>query len=297
MSPAAPRTPTPASGLLLCYISGFPVYLHWSWFVVAVFELSGRGNAYSSPLWNVLEYLSLFGMVLLHELGHAFACRQVGGSVDKVVLWPLGGLAYVSPPPRPWAELWCLAAGPLVNLLLVPVSFAVLMVGVWARWATLAPDVWLLLQALAVINVGLLVFNLLPIYPLDGGRILRAVIWFFLGQRLSLAVASFLGLIGGVLLLAAAIWWGDGWMIAVSLYLVLQAGACFFRLDLRSITSEFGESGRHRTKPDLPSDGVDQSQPGGPAAPPRHSVPGEAAWARAVEELQAGNYEKAVAHG
>jgi Zn-dependent protease len=58
---------------------------------------------------------------LFHEFGHALACRQVGGQADLIVLWPLGGVAYVSPPPRPGALLWRIAAGPLVNVLLVPV--------------------------------------------------------------------------------------------------------------------------------------------------------------------------------
>ena len=69
----------------------------------------------------MLEYLALFVIVLLHEFGHALACRQVGGQADQIVLWPLGGVAYVAPPPRPGATLWSIAAGPLVNVVLVPV--------------------------------------------------------------------------------------------------------------------------------------------------------------------------------
>ena len=70
----------------------------------------------SVPMLNVLEYLALFGIVLLHEFGHALACRQVGGTADRIMLWPLGGVAYVNPPSRPGATLWSLAAGPLVNV-------------------------------------------------------------------------------------------------------------------------------------------------------------------------------------
>src|SRR5256885_4343711 len=100
-------------------IAGVDVFLHWSWFLVAAFEISGRTRTYSSLSWNILEYLALFSIVLLHESGHALACRQVGGIANRIVLWPLGGVAYVDPPPRPGATLWSIAAGPLVNVALL----------------------------------------------------------------------------------------------------------------------------------------------------------------------------------
>src|SRR5271165_4545054 len=77
------------------------VFLHWSWFLVAVFEINARAGRYSSLAWNVLEYLALFLIVLLHEYGHALACRQVGGRANQIVLWPLGGVAYVIRRPGP----------------------------------------------------------------------------------------------------------------------------------------------------------------------------------------------------
>src|SRR5271165_6715876 len=103
--------------------AGIDVFLHWSWFLVAAYEIQSRKGSYSSVTWNVLEYLALFLIVLLHEFGHALACRQVGGKADRIVLWPLGGVAYVDPPPRPGATLWSIAAGPLVNVALLPVLF------------------------------------------------------------------------------------------------------------------------------------------------------------------------------
>jgi Zn-dependent protease len=150
---------------------------------------------------------------LLHEFGHSLACRQVGGRADHIVLWPLGGVAYVQPPPRPGANLWSTAAGPLVNVVLVPVF---LLFGVLAQSSGLvqtAPDVFGLLRALTFINIGLLVFNLLPIYPLDGGQILRSLLWFGLGPAWSLTVVTVLGLVGvaGLGLLALAeqsVWLG-----------------------------------------------------------------------------------------
>ena len=114
--------PTARQGSIhLFRFAGIDLFLHWSWFLVAVFEIQSRAGGYSSVVWNVLEYLALFVIVMLHEFGHALACRHVGGRANRIVLWPLGGVAYVDPPPRPGATLWSIAAGPLVNVALMPI--------------------------------------------------------------------------------------------------------------------------------------------------------------------------------
>ena len=97
--------------LRLVRVFGIDVFVHWSWLVVALIELQNRQQGrYAAAHWHVIEYLSLFGIVLVHEFGHALACRSVGGKADRIMLWPLGGVAYVSPPPRPGAVLWSIAA-------------------------------------------------------------------------------------------------------------------------------------------------------------------------------------------
>src|SRR5262245_5316336 len=125
---------TNSGSFRLFRFSGIDVFVHWSWFVVAVFEINFRRNHYASPAWNAAEYLALFGIVLLHEFGHALACRQVGGQANRIVLWPLGGVAFVSPPPRPGALLWSIAAGPLVNVILLPVTIMALVFASAAGW-------------------------------------------------------------------------------------------------------------------------------------------------------------------
>ena len=70
-------------------IAGIRLYLHWSWFLVAAYEIQAGSGRYSSVIWNVLEYLSIFVIVLMHEFGHAFACRQVGGTANQIMLWPV----------------------------------------------------------------------------------------------------------------------------------------------------------------------------------------------------------------
>jgi Zn-dependent protease len=182
-------------------VLGVDVFLHWSWLFVAAIELETRKNRYSTQLWNVAEYLTLFAIVFVHELGHALACRSVGGRADRIMLWPLGGIAYVQPPARPGALLWSIAAGPLVNLVLALVSAPF----VFFVARALPPDASHFAEAFLVINVLLLGFNLLPVYPLDGGQIVQALLWFIVGRARSLKIVSVFGIIGaGALLVLAA---------------------------------------------------------------------------------------------
>jgi len=197
-------SPKPDGSFRLFRVAGIDVYLHWMWFLVAYLQIVERPNAYSSLGWNVAEYVCLFGIVLLHEFGHSFATRQVGGTADTILLWPLGGVAYVRPPQRPGAELWSIAAGPLVNVVLF-----VLLAGVLSSTLLDAQsrDVQLLIKNVAWINGGLLFFNLLPVYPLDGGQILRSLLWFAFGPVRSLLYATALGLFG----IVALVWWFLDW--------------------------------------------------------------------------------------
>ena len=201
---------------------GIDVFLHWSWFLVAAYEIQTRKGSYSSVTWNVLEYLALFLIVTTHEFGHALACRQVGGRADQIVLWPLGGVAYVDPPPRPGATLWSIAAGPLVNVVLIPILWIAVTMSRSTGMAATAPDVFHLLQSVFWINVGLLVFNILPIYPLDGGQILRSLLWFVMGRARSLMVATILGLIGVVGFIGLAIYEQSVWYGALAVFMLMN---------------------------------------------------------------------------
>lgn len=180
--------------------------------MIALWALTGRQGMYSTPLWNLAEYIGLFSIVLLHEFGHSLSCRQVGGQSDQIVLWPLGGVAYVNAPQRPGAQLWSIAAGPLVNVVLIPVLIAI---DLGLRVTGLGPDsddFWVCLASIQYINVALLIFNILPIYPLDGGQILRSLLWFKFGPIRSLLFASAVGLVGAAGLIALAIHWRSLWL-------------------------------------------------------------------------------------
>ena len=206
----------------ICCISGVDLYLHWSWFLVAAYEIQSRKGTYSSIAWNVLEYLALFLIVLLHEFGHAMACRQVGGTANQIVLWPLGGVAYVNPPQRPGATLWSIAAGPLVNVVLLPVLYGAVAASGSMGWEQALPNAYQFLQAVLWIDVSLLVFNLLPIYPLDGGQILRSLLWYLLGRARSLMVTTILGLLGIVGFVGIALWMRSIWLVAISVFMLMN---------------------------------------------------------------------------
>jgi Zn-dependent protease len=202
--------------------AGIDLYLHWSWFLVAALEVNYSFGNYSFAGWRVLEYVSIFVIVTMHEYGHALACRQVGGTPDQIVLWPLGGVAYVNPPQRPGATLWSIAAGPLVNVALVPALLAVSFASRSLGWAGTMPNFYAFVHAVWDINLVLLVFNMLPIYPLDGGQILRSLLWFVAGRARSLQWAVWVGFVGAAGLLLLAVLSHSWWTGAIAAFVLLN---------------------------------------------------------------------------
>ncbi len=201
-------------------VAGIDVFLHWTWLVVALYSIQSRPG---SPFWKVAEYVSLFGIVLLHEFGHAFACRSVGGTADRIMLWPLGGIAFVAPPPRPGAVLWSIAAGPLVNVILAP-----LLLGAWFAASSLGlgqsnPDALRYLGEISWVNAGLLIFNLMPFYPLDGGQIVQSLLWFVVGRGRSLMIAGWIGALAGAAFLVAMLLLGEMLPAVMAIFLMMQA--------------------------------------------------------------------------
>ena len=142
---------------------GIPIRIHWSFFVLlAVFLSMGQP-------WTLLI---LFGSVLLHELGHSVAAQRFGIRVADITLWPLGGMARLAGmPENPRVETIVALAGPAVNGAIVAICTPLLFLS-----AALSPFALGLFEHIIKVNVVLGVFNLLPAFPMDGGRVLRA--WF-----------------------------------------------------------------------------------------------------------------------
>ncbi len=164
-------------------IFGIPIGLDYSWFLVFAlltwtFAVSYYPTAF--PTWTTSEYwvlgavtaVMLFVSVLLHELGHSVVARRYKIPVRSITLFVFGGVAQIgAEPPSAVAEFWIAIAGPVVSVALAAL-FTVLRLGA----ATVEP-LLALAKYLAYINGTLAVFNLIPGFPLDGGRIFRAIVW------------------------------------------------------------------------------------------------------------------------
>lgn len=213
--------PTRKGSIKLFRLLGIDVFIHWAWFLAFLYFTS-RPHSYSNYGWSALEILSLFLLVLTHEFGHALACRSVGGTANLIILWPLGGVAYVAPPQRPGAQLWSIAAGPLVNVALTPLLIGLVSLGQNSGWDENYPNAFLLLTNVRNINIVLLIFNLMPVYPLDGGQILRSLLWFPFGRANSLMAASVIGFIGVAGLILLAIYVGSVWMGIMAVFILMN---------------------------------------------------------------------------
>lgn len=211
---------------------GIDVFLHWSWFLVAFFLIPRFGQGtFTGPgqtpmIWSTALYMTLFAIVLVHEFGHALACRQVGGQAKHIVLWPLGGVAFVQPPHRPGAHLWSIVAGPLVNVMLIPVTVIAYYL-VTGSFALLNPNTAsnaeMFVFSVMLMNFGLLVFNMLPVYPLDGGQTLMALLWFVIGRVKALKFVSIIGLTAAGIVLVLAVIFFEVWYILIAGFVGLQA--------------------------------------------------------------------------
>jgi Zn-dependent protease len=179
-------------------ILGIPIGLDYSWFVIfALLTWTLGGSYYPAEFkdWPPLLYwvmgaataIMLFASVLLHELGHSVVAQRYNISVRSITLFLFGGVAQIgSEPTSATAEFFIAIAGPLVSL-----ALAILFYVVQPLVAGLAP-LWGLARYLAYINMALVLFNLIPGYPLDGGRVFRAIVWAVTGnmRRATLTAAN-----------------------------------------------------------------------------------------------------------
>lgn len=155
----------------------------------------------------------LFFIVLVHEFGHCFGARFVGGEADEILLWPLGGLAFTNPPHAPRAHLITVIAGPLVNVVFLIVTAAVLVA--WKGSVEALPinpfkpfqtalsitsNIQYWLVAFFTLNLIILLFNLAPVFPFDGGRILQCLLWFSKGFGPATQIATGVGMVGAIVI-------------------------------------------------------------------------------------------------
>ncbi len=206
---------------------GIRVRIHASLFWLIAFRIFTAGKVG----WvDVIAYSAmLFFIVLLHEFGHCLGARMVGGDARDILLWPLGGLAYTDTARRPWPRFVTVACGPLVNVLLIPVLGGLFYfyyqaappLNPFFTWSTSAQLAYFsshtLVERVAGSAIGdwiwwayninwmLLIFNLIPMYPLDGGKLFQILLWKPLGYAKSMYISCIVGMFGAVVLAGVSI--------------------------------------------------------------------------------------------
>lgn len=188
---------------------GIDVYVHATfavflgWVALSTYL---RTHESAEMVVGVLSMLAVFGSVVLHELGHALTARRFGIKTRDITLLPIGGVARMERmPEKPWQEFLVALAGPAVNVVIA----AVLLVGLTVAGATLVPDLAnargmdSFVARLLWVNVGLAIFNLVPAFPMDGGRALRALLAlrgdYVAATRLAARLGQGIALLFGVL--------------------------------------------------------------------------------------------------
>ncbi len=196
------------ASIRIATIRGIPVGIHYSWFIVffalsAILALGQYPRTY--PDWSETHYwivaaasvLLLFFSVLLHEFGHALVAQKLGIAVISITLFIFGGVAALGQEAeKPGDEFKIAIAGPIVSIL-TGLTFG----GLFILFGDVSEQLSALLGYLALVNIALAVFNLLPGFPLDGGRVLRAILWKVTGsvRRATRVVATIGALLGGLL--------------------------------------------------------------------------------------------------
>jgi Zn-dependent protease/predicted transcriptional regulator len=234
-------------------VMGIPIHLHFSWLVIfglIVWTLSTGYFQAQDPDLPVSSYwakglvasLLFFVSIVLHELGHAVVALRHGLRTRSITLFVFGGVAELEQDPRDGrAEFWIAAAGPLVSLALAGVFYT------GANLPAVAPSAAAVARYLALINLILALFNLVPAFPMDGGRLLRGALWGAIGKARATRIASGAGTLFAFLLIFSGVFsllrgdsLGGLWYILIGWFIKDASAASYqqVRLDeaLRGIT-------------------------------------------------------------
>lgn len=197
--PSRQQAPAPPQenhwALRIATVAGIPIRLHFTFLLFLVYvALTGRTGGTGLSLGLVL---ALFLCVVLHELGHSLAALRYGIPVASITLYPIGGVAQIEKRPTAGQELWIALAGPAVNVVIAALLWGILA----AQGALLPPEVvrvggggWRgFVEIVMWVNVSLVLFNMIPAFPMDGGRVLRAILALNMPPARATAIAAMIG--------------------------------------------------------------------------------------------------------
>lgn len=221
------------ANLNLGSISGINIKVHWTfmflilWIVLS--EIKQGGN-FKSILFNIALVLAVFFCVILHELGHALTAKYYGISTKRITIWPIGGMAMMEKiPESPKQELIVTMAGPFVNIIIALLLYFIIPVkelmhsNFTETFEILSSfTIQNFLFYLYIVNIALVVFNLIPAFPMDGGRILRALLAIKMHRVKATQLASSIGQFMAVMFLLIGLLYNP-FLIFIALVIFLGA--------------------------------------------------------------------------
>jgi Zn-dependent protease/predicted transcriptional regulator len=224
-------------------ILGIDVYLHFTFLLLLGFVgLAGwmTERTLSAALGGAGFFAALFGCVLLHEYGHALTARAYGIKTSDITLLPIGGLARLERmPDKPVQELWVALAGPAVNVVIASVlGLGLAATGTWQPVASLTATSGGFLERLVVLNLFLAGLNLLPAFPMDGGRVLRALLAMRLDYSRATRIAATIGQ-GMAFLFGFAGLFGNPMLLFIALFVWIGASQEAAQAEMKSSLSGY----------------------------------------------------------
>ncbi len=219
---------------------GIPVYLHWSFFLIFLYALYIGWSENMTPgsiVWLMVYFIAMFGCVLLHEYGHSLAARRYGVRTHDIILTPLGGMARLTHiPEKPVQEFIVAIAGPLVNVVIAAIlyAFGTLYFSGESELAFAkhmsqpvldTQNLYAFVPLVIWTNLSLFVFNLLPAFPMDGGRILRSLLSMKFGRVNATKYAVWVGQVLAIFFIIAGLYSQNIILAIIGFFVITTARA------------------------------------------------------------------------